>query len=349
MKLAKDDPVRMEEIRLTMERQTRQLITLVDDLLDVSRITRGKLELRKCRVRVSEVLRSAVEASQPYLDEARHELIFTAPDKSLSLEADPNRLAQVVSNLLTNAAKYTPEGGRVWLSAEPKGDQLRISVRDNGIGIPAEMQSRIFEMFAQIESPMDKGNAGLGIGLTLVKSLVDMHGGVVEVRSEGRHRGSEFIVRLPLQDMASASSPSNHEPPVTTTPKAQRKVLIVDDNQDAARLLSLIVKMLGNEVRVAGNGEEALKVAAEFVPEVILMDIGMPRMNGYEAARRIRQEPWGRSMMLVALTGWGQDEDKQKTREAGFDVHLVKPAEPAELQILLEKAGTSWRDNTRNM
>lgn len=344
MKLAKDDPARIEEIRLTMERQTRQLITLVDDLLDVSRITRGKLELRKCRVKVSEVLRSAVEASQPYLDEARHELIFTAPDESLRLEADPNRLAQVVSNLLTNAAKYTPEGGKVWLSAEPEGDQLRISVRDNGIGIPAEMQSRIFEMFAQIENPMEKGNAGLGIGLTLVKSLVDMHGGVVEVRSEGRHRGSEFIVRLPLEDAAPANSPSNHEPPVTTTPKAQRKVLIVDDNHDAARLLSLIVKMLGNEIRLAGNGEEAIQVAAEFNPEVILMDIGMPRMNGYEAARRIRQEPWGQSMMLVALTGWGQDEDKQRTREAGFDFHLVKPAEPAELQRLLEKAGTSWRE-----
>jgi CheY-like chemotaxis protein len=298
-------------------------------------ITSGKLELRKCQVKLSEVLRSAVEASMPFIDEAGHELTVAFPEVSVYLLADPHRLAQVVSNLLNNAAKYTPEGGHIWLNVEQQGSDVEISVRDNGIGIPFEMHSRIFEMFAQIDRPKEKGYTGLGIGLTLVKSLVDMHGGVIEVRSEGTNQGSEFSVRLPVLVETPVDQQPLNQSPERATVKPRRKVLVVDDNKDAAVVLSVVVKMLGNEVKLASDGEEAIQVAAEFLPDLVLMDIGMPKMNGYEAARHIRQQPWGQKMMFVALTGWGQDEDKQRTKDAGFDFHLVKPVEPSELQRLL--------------
>lgn len=338
MKLAKDDPATVEEARTTMERQTQQLITLVDDLLDVSRITQGKLELRKCRVRLSDVLRSAVEASKPFIVEAGHDLTISVPEHPIYLDADPHRLAQVVSNLLNNAAKYTPEGGRIRLSAQRHGSEVGVSVKDNGIGIPAEMLDRIFEMFAQIDRLMERAYTGLGIGLTLVKSLVEMHGGRIEVHSDGRNRGSEFRVRLPILEEMPVSEPGRSPPTTVANADSRRRVLVVDDNKAAADMLGTVVKMLGNEVRTAGDGQQGIEVAAEFLPNVILMDLGMPKMNGYQAARHIRQQPWGEKMMLVALTGWGQDEDKQRTKEAGFDHHLVKPAEPAELQRLLSMA-----------
>ncbi|MDQ8181973.1 ATP-binding protein [Pelagicoccus sp. SDUM812005] len=338
MKVAMDDPDTMAEVRTTMERQTLQLITLVDDLLDVSRITRGKLHLRKCRVDLAEVIRSSIEASKPYIDEEGHELTVCLPEKPIALEADPNRLAQVVSNLLNNAAKYTPEGGRIWLSCEAQGDVAVVSVRDNGIGIPEDMLERIFEMFAQIDRPMEKGYTGLGIGLTLVKSLVEMHEGEISVRSEGLNQGTEFSIRLPILRAEPEGGKQSPEGPKPSAKGGKARVLIVDDNRDAATMLSSMIKMFGYDIRIAHDGMEAIEMAGEFQPKAILMDLGMPKMSGYEAAERIRQQSWGKSITLIALTGWGQDEDKRKTKSAGFDHHLVKPADPVEVQALLAKS-----------
>lgn len=332
MKLSQDDPDTVEEMRQTMERQTQQLIALVDDLLDVSRITRGKFELRKSQVKMANVLQSAIETSKSFIIEARHDFSVSIPDVPIYLHADPHRLAQVVSNLLNNAAKYTPEGGQISLVVEPQDDIVLVSVTDNGIGIPAEMREQIFEMFAQIEHLADKAYAGLGIGLTLVRSLVELHDGQITVESQGRNRGSTFRVRLPiLKTMTEAEQ----KPAPVATSNGGGRVLIVDDNQAAAKMLGIVVKKLGNEVRCAGDGKEAIEVAAAFRPQVILMDIGMPKMNGYEAAQHIRQQAWGRDMALIALTGWGQEDDQRRTKEAGFDHHLTKPAEPADLKKLL--------------
>lgn len=341
MKLAKDDPATMEEIRCTMERQTQQLMMLVDDLLDVSRISKGKLELRKCRVKLADVVQSAVEASRPFMVESNHELTVSLPEQPLYLNADPNRLAQVFSNLLNNSTKYTPAGGRIKLSAEQQRGVVIVSVEDNGLGIPAEMLDNIFEMFTQIDRPQEKGYTGLGIGLSLVKSLVEMHDGRIEVRSQGSGAGSVFSVRLPVLPESSSEQPTpSHADASATKTSIKRKVLVVDDNKAAATMLSMVVKMLGNEVRKAHDGKEGIEVAEEFLPDMILMDIGMPRMNGYEAARHIRLQAWSSGMMLVALTGWGQEEDKIRTKDAGFDHHLVKPAEPAAIQNLLDNFAT---------
>jgi PAS domain S-box-containing protein len=338
MKMAKDEPETLEEIRSTMERQTQQLVTLVDDLLDVSRITRGKLELRKSRVKLEDAIQSALEASRSFIEEAGHQLHVTAIDPRISLDADPNRLAQVFSNLLNNAAKFTAKGGVIELKAERQGSDVLVSVQDNGIGIAKDMLEHIFEMFAQVASPDGVGSQGLGIGLTLVKSLVEMHGGRVEVHSDGPMTGSTFTVRLPIlvdvQENGKVPTVSHSE--TSLTPR--RRVLVVDDNLAAVKLLSMVVQSLGNDVRTAYNGQEAIDVAAAFLPEVVLMDLGMPRMNGFEAARHIREQPWGQNMLLVALSGWGQEDDKRKTKEAGFDHHLTKPAEPAELRRLLASA-----------
>jgi len=337
LKLLGDEPAEREEVRATMERQTQQLVRLVDDLLDVSRITRGKLELRKSLVNLSEILRGAVAAARPFIEEARHELKVRLPDAPVLLDADPHRLSQVFSNLLNNAAKYTPPGGRIELSFERTGSEVVVKVRDNGIGIPEEKQEYIFELFSQVGRIMDSGQTGLGIGLTLAKSLVEMHGGSIEVRSDGPSTGSEFRVRLPFEiptPVSQTLAPLSGE-----TPRGlgERKVLVVDDNLASCHMLSALMRRLGLDVRMAHDGEEAIEVAAQFLPELILMDLGMPRVSGYEAARRIRQEPWGKELMLVAVTGWGQAEDRRRTREAGFDHHLTKPAELTDLKRLLEE------------
>lgn len=337
MKLSQDDPETIEEIRETMERQTQQLITLVDDLLDVSRITRGKFDLKKCDITLASVIQSALEASQPFITEAGHELSVSIPDTPIHLNADPHRLAQVVSNLLNNAAKYTPNGGHISLTVTTSNDSAIVSVTDTGIGIPVDMQQSIFEMFTQIDHLADKAYAGLGIGLTLVRSLVEMHEGEITVESQGHNQGSTFNVRLPL---LRKEAEVEQKLDSAATPHSQCRVLIVDDNQAAAKLLGIVVETLGNEVRQASDGQEAVEVAAEFLPHVIVMDLGMPRMNGYEAARFIRQQPWGQEMTLVALTGWGQEEDKQRSREAGFDHHLTKPAEPSLLQKIIAGVAT---------
>ena len=334
MKYVMDDPESLRETRDIMERQTQQLIALVDDLLDVSRITRGKFELRKSQVKLDEVVRSAAEASQPFIEEAGHTLTLELPERPVFLKADPHRLAQVLSNLLNNAAKFTPHGGRIRLMAACEGKDLVIAVEDNGIGIPPDQLDAIFEMFAQIDRPGETAHTGLGIGLTLVKMLVGMHGGTINAHSDGLKKGTTFTVRLPVL-IESAKEGQTTEVPKAEPPNGKHRVLVVDDNNAAADMLGGIVRILGNnEVRTACDGREAIAVAQEFRPDVILMDLGMPRMNGFEAARHIRNEPWGEKVTMVALTGWGQDDDKRRSLEAGFDRHLVKPAEPEDLAQL---------------
>lgn len=337
MRMAKNDEQLIDQTRAIMERQMEQLVTLVDDLLDVSRISRGKLELRMCQVTLSDVVRSAVEAARPTIEAAGHKLSVTMTAAPLHLHADPHRLAQVLSNLLDNAAKYTPRGGSIWLAAERQGADVVVSIKDSGLGIPADMIDGIFQMFTRIERAGEKTNAGLGIGLALVKSIVEMHGGRVEAKSDGPGRGAEFRVRLPLVRAATASEqlPNGAS---SATERSPRRVLIVDDNEAAADLLSMVVGKLGNEVRVAYDGQQAIEAAVRFQPDVVLMDLGMPKLDGYGAARHIREQPWGQEMLLVALSGWGQDGHKKRSKEAGFDHHLVKPADPVQLQRLLDGA-----------
>lgn len=334
MRVIQDDPVQVDRILSTMERQTRQLITLVDDLMDLSRIAKSKLEVRKSRVLLKDVIEIAVEATQSMLVHYRHEFQVRVPDDDIYLHADPQRLAQVLINLLNNSAKYTPAGGQVELLAQLEGSRVRVSVTDNGIGIPKAMQSQIFEMFSQVKHPLEKGFSGLGIGLTLVKSLVCMHGGEVEVFSEGEGRGAEFRVWLPVEDPV-AEAAITAESVAKAAPSATRRVLIVDDNQAAVEMLMIGLQRLGHEVRFAYNGLQGITLAREFLPEVILLDLGMPVLNGYDAARRIREHPWGAKIRLIALSGWGHDSDRLRTAEAGFDDHLVKPASLDQIQRLL--------------
>ncbi|HET6629518.1 MAG TPA: ATP-binding protein [Woeseiaceae bacterium] len=333
MKLSPDLPASLHGIRATMERQTNQMIRLIDDLLDASRIMLGKLTLRKCRVNLADVFQSAIESTQPAIVAGRHELTVAAPEQPIYLEADPHRLAQVVSNLLNNAVKYSKAGGRILLTAGTADGHAIISVQDAGIGIAADMQSRIFEMFSQIGHPLEAGYTGLGIGLSLTKSLVQMHGGTIEVHSAGTGQGSRFSIRLPLG--ASRNEPLRPQAESAEIPALRKlRVLVVDDNKAGADMLAKLVRILGQEVRTVYDGAAGVEAAARFKPDVVFLDLGMPKMSGYDAARQIRAQPWGGDLMLVALTGWGQDEDKRRTSEAGFDRHLVKPAEPADLQAV---------------
>jgi PAS domain S-box-containing protein len=330
---AQHDPV-AERIGEMMERQVNHMVRLVDDLLEVSRITRGKIELHKESVELAAIVRSAVETSRPLIDAAGHELALSIPADPLTLEGDSVRLAQVLANLLNNAAKYTEPGGHIWLTARREVDEVVISVRDTGVGIPPEMLPRVFELFTQLDRHADRAQGGLGIGLTLVKSLVEMHGGSVEASSEGAGRGSEFVVRLPL---GTAALPT-HDPGKAARPSdvlALRRVLVVDDNRDAAESLSMLLKLLGADVHVAYNGPDALEALAKYKPAVVLLDIGMPGMDGHEVARRIRQQSEFQDVTLIALTGWGQEADRQRSQSAGFDYHLIKPADVDALQNLL--------------
>jgi PAS domain S-box-containing protein len=341
MRLAGDDPAAIEEVRATMDRQSQQMVRLIDDLLDVSRITRGTVELRICRVELSTVIENAVETARPIIEEMGHKLDVTVPKQPIVLEADGTRLSQVIANLLNNAAKYMDRGGRIELVADRQQSTAVVTVRDSGIGIPPEMIDRIFDMFTQVDGSLERAHGGLGIGLTLVKRLVEMHDGSVEVHSAGRDQGSEFTVRLPAVVGLLSE-------PVTPIGGARfeldkRRILVVDDNETAANVLAMLLKALGNEVRTAFDGLTAIDLAEQFRPDIVLLDIGMPKLNGYETARRIRAQPWGRDMVLAALTGWGQEEDKRRTREAGFDHHFVKPVEPDVLQKLLAEHEPSVR------
>jgi signal transduction histidine kinase/ActR/RegA family two-component response regulator len=326
----------LEDARNIIERQVRHLARLVEDLLDVSRITRGKVELRRRRVDLSAVVVNAVETSQPLIAERGHEFALELPRESLPVDADPTRLAQVISNLLNNAAKYTPRGGRLSLAAAREGNMVAIRIKDDGIGIESTMLPKIFDMFVQVDNRLERATGGLGIGLTLVRHFVELHGGSVHAASGGPQRGSEFTIRLPLAEMPVAAAP---DPPIHGNSAGAAgtglRVVVVDDNYDNADTMSTLLRMLGNEVRVFNSGEEALERIAQAPPDVVLLDIGMPKMNGYEVAKRIRSQPGGQDIMLVAITGWGQEIDRVRSRAAGFDHHLVKPVDFDQLQRLL--------------
>jgi CheY-like chemotaxis protein/anti-sigma regulatory factor (Ser/Thr protein kinase) len=264
----------------------------------------------------------------------RHTLSLTLPPGPVHIDADPVRLAQVFSNLLNNSAKYTEPGGHIWLTAEISGHEVAVRVRDTGLGIPAESLPRIFEMFSQVDRNMERAQGGLGIGLTLVRRLIEMHGGTVEARSDGPGRGSEFTVRLPLMEegVVGHQSPATINGPAATS---KRRILIVDDNQDSAMSLGMMLDLMGNDTCTAHDGLAAVEAAAEFRPDLILLDIGLPKLNGYDACCRIREQPWSKGMVIVALTGWGQEEDRRRSAAAGFDHHMVKPVEVGALEKLL--------------
>jgi CheY-like chemotaxis protein/two-component sensor histidine kinase len=311
-----------------------QLVRLVEDLMELSRVTRGTIELKKERVALSKVVHDALETARPLLDAAGHRLEVTLPDEEVVLHADPVRLTQVFANLLDNAAKYTDRAGRVWLTATRDGSHVAVSVCDQGIGIPEEQLPRIFEMFSQVDSAMARARGGgLGIGLTLVRSLVQLHGGLVEARSDGPGTGSVFIVRLPLateEKSPRAGAHTGHEGALAST-----RILAVDDNRDAADSLGTLLELVGAEARVAYDGASALAAIRQHRPTIVLLDIGMPDVDGYEVARRVRSDPELDGVTLIALTGWGQTEDRRRSQEAGFDHHLVKPVDLAALQALL--------------
>jgi PAS domain S-box-containing protein len=327
------DGAAVARARETMARQLANMVRLIDDLLDVSRITKGKVELRREPVELAAVLASAVETSRPLVEAGRHQLSTDLPPNPVWLDADPTRLAQVVANLLNNAAKYTPEGGRIGLSAALTGALVEIRVTDNGVGIPPDVLPRMWELFAQADRSIGRAQGGLGIGLTLVKRLVELHGGTVDAHSAGPGRGSEFIVRLPTVERPAPAGPTRA--PVPAPPRTSRRVLVVDDNVDGLETLALLLEMSGHQVRTASDGFAALVVAGEFRPEVVLLDIGLPGLDGYEVARRLRADPTFTGMRLIALTGWGQDTDRERSSQAGFDLHLVKPVDPAELRRVL--------------
>jgi PAS domain S-box-containing protein len=338
MKLAEHDPTTVERARGMIDRQVAQMVRLIDDLLDVSRITSGKIELRKEWVNLRDAVQSAVETSRPLIDSLGHQLVLTLPDEPILLEADQTRLAQSFSNLLQNAGKYSERGGRIFVTAQKEDGHVRVSVRDEGIGIPAELLPYVFDLFVQEARSRRRAQGGLGIGLTLVKRLVELHGGAVEARSEGVGRGSEFVVTLPMVELPALEPSGAPSEDGNAGAAERRRVLIVDDNDDSVESLAMLLGFFGHEVEKASDGQSALKAAEQFAPDTILLDLGMPGMSGYEVGRAIRSQPWGVSMTLIALTGWGQIEDRERTRAAGFDHHLVKPVEPAVLRELLARS-----------
>jgi signal transduction histidine kinase len=322
--------------RGVIERQLKHMIRLVDDLLDVSRIARGKIVLVSERVNVAEIIAAAVETVQPLLEQKKQQLEVSNADADLTVRGDPVRLSQVLGNLLHNAAKYTGEGGRIELATHANSGRAEISVRDSGIGISAESMPHIFELFTQIPSERVNTGGGLGIGLALVRALVELHGGDISASSSGLDRGSEFTLRLPLfVDPVVAADDTQAAPAIEPPVQVRRNILIADDNQDALESLALMLRLEGHEVHCASDGEEALALAGLRRPEIVVLDVGMPKLDGCEVARRIRAESWGRDAVLVALTGWGQEVDRRRSREAGFDMHLVKPVDPATICDML--------------
>jgi signal transduction histidine kinase len=338
MRIAQNDSVAIEQAREMMERQLQHMVRLIDDLMDLSRISRGKIDLRRNKVDVGSILRNALETSKPLIEQSEHSLTLNLPSEPLFVEADLIRMAQVFANLLNNAAKYTPPKGEIEMSVESNGREAIIQVRDNGIGIPEHMLSKVFDMFTQIDRTEDGPSpGGLGIGLSIVKRLVEMHGGQIEVRSQGYGLGSQFIVRLPLMQQVSKSKPAVITDQSINGTTAGRRILIVDDHEDSLSSLATMLSILGNNVRTARDGVTALQTAEDFRPEIVFLDIGMPRLNGYDACREIRKRNWANQTVIVALTGWGQDEDKERSTEAGFNHHLVKPIEFEALEKIFGK------------
>jgi len=339
LRLARGEPELGERARGIMERQLKTLVRLVDDLLDVSRITRGRLELRTERVTLDSVVSSAIESTRPLLESLGHRLLVDVPHAAPTLNADPQRLAQVFGNLLNNAAKYTDRGGHVWLSVWRDGGEVVVSVRDDGIGLAPDLRAQVFDAFVQADTSLERSRGGLGIGLTLVRQLVQMHGGTVEARSAGVGKGSEFLVRLPVAEADTA--PVQGLPTHTGAAAGSKRIVVVDDNRDAADTLALSLSLLGHEVRVSYDATEVVDLAAAWRPHMMFLDVGMPKVNGFELARRLRSQPWAQDVLLVALTGWGKDEDRRQSFEAGFDHHLVKPAELNEIERLCRGGATA--------
>ena len=317
-----------------VQRQVGQLARMIDDLVDVSRITRGLISLRREVTDLRIVIAAAVESSRPHFDSRNHSIIVLQPEAPLMVDGDPSRLGQVVANVLHNAAKFTKPGGHITLTAALEGGGAVVRVRDNGIGVPPELIPRMFDLFTQFDTPLDRSTSGLGIGLALVKKLMDMHGGEAIASSDGPNTGTEITLRLPaILIQAATNGDGQHQ---QNHPLRRSRILVVDDNDDAAQTLAMMLRIGGHEVATASDGLEALGVAETFAPEVVLLDLGMPNLNGYETAIRMRAQPWGRSLPLIALTGWGQPKDRQQTAAAGFVAHLVKPVNHEELVHTLE-------------
>ena len=334
LKRSDDDVTILKQAHDTIERQLAQMVRLVDDLLDVSRITHDRLELRRSDVELSSVIQQAVEVARPLIDSAGHNLIIDLPEEPVYLIADRARLAQVFGNLLNNSSRYTRPGGTISLTAKRIDDDVIIAVKDDGAGIPQDKLNSIFDMFTQVDRTSDHSQGGLGIGLTLVKRLTEMHGGSIEAKSAGEGQGSEFIVRLPTLNRSGPVTPSGPETQTDSPP--QRRVLIVDDNRDSADSLAMLLKITGNKTYTAHDGLEAVDAIEKHRPEVVLLDIGLPTLDGHEVCRRVRQQPWGKDIVMIALTGWGQEDDRRKSEEAGFNGHMVKPVDYDKLLDLLE-------------
>ena len=340
MKLGQSDAEALEKTRSMMERQVEQMTHLIDDLMDVTRINQGKIVLKKTRINLADAVRNAVDICRPLIDARGHALIVTLPPEPVYVDGDLTRLSQMFANLLNNAAKYTDAGGRIRVVVERQRTEAILSVEDNGVGIAAENLTRVFDMFSQIDRSLEKSQGGLGIGLHIVRRLVELHDGRISVASGGHGAGSRFVVRLPAALPAGIHGGDDRGVVLTYTP-ARRRILVVDDNQDVATSLAEILTIMGNDTRTAFNGEQACIVAEAFRPDVVVMDIGMPKVNGYEACRRIRGEPWGQNIVIIAQSGWGQEDDKRKSQEAGFTAHMVKPLDlPALAELLAGLSAT---------
>jgi signal transduction histidine kinase len=334
MRIHESEPIRVARSREIVERQIEHMTRLIDDLLDVSRITRGKIELREQPLLLSSVIERAIESARPLIDERGHRISLDLPTEAVTFVADPARLAQVFANLLNNAAKYTDVGGRIVLRARVEGNELVVGVKDDGPGLTEDLREHAFELFMQGPQTRARARGGLGIGLTLVRRLVELHGGTVEALSEGPGKGTEFVVRLPLRVPPAADGAAPTAAIVAEGPR--RRVLVVDDNVDAAEALAELLRDYGHEVVTAHGGPQALDNARLHQPEIVLLDIGMPEMDGYEVAKRIRGELGLRDALLIALTGYGEDRDRRLAREAGFNQHVTKPVDASKLEELLE-------------
>jgi CheY-like chemotaxis protein/two-component sensor histidine kinase len=335
LRLAQGDPGTVAQVHDMMDRQLGHMVRLIDDLLDIARVGQNKIELRRARVPLAAVINSAVETARPGIEAHGHELTVSLGDEPLFVDADLTRLAQVFANLLTNSAKFTPPRGHIRIAAERQGDDIVVAVRDSGIGIPPDALPRIFDMFAQADRSIERSTGGLGIGLALVKGLTEMHGGFVTAKSDGLGKGSTFTVRLPALLPGAEQESARPGQEVATVAGSGRRILVVDDNRDAALSLARLLKLLGHDVHTAHDGIQAFDSAKELKPDVILMDVGMPGESGYGATRRIREQPWGTRTKIIALTGWGQADDRIRSSEAGCNAHLVKPVSLPELEKFL--------------
>jgi PAS domain S-box-containing protein len=332
LKVARDDPETSANALAIMDRQVSQMVRLVDDLLDVARISTGKVEIRKRRIDLAAAVKNAIETSLPLIDRAGQTLRVQEPPEPIYVDGDKTRLAQVFANLLNNSSKYSDRGQAIELRISKRDGLAVVTIKDSGIGIPAEALPRVFDMFSQADRSIGRSQGGLGIGLFLVRRVVDMHGGAVEARSDGPGCGSEFTVRLPTVESKEIETSADED---TAIPAAKKRVLVVDDNEDGAEALATHLRIKGHDVRAAFDGAEAVAAAEAFRPDVMFIDLGMPTLDGHEAAKQIRSRPWGRKVLLVALTGWGQTEDRKRSHQAGFDHHIVKPADPEVIARLI--------------